>query len=96
MHEKRNEQPDFVDPALHPLKSLTAAEFAALGGSAVAFVRAISGQQLDRVISDVDFEMDETYQLVMSADGTPLLVADTEDAVREWLVDQNLGLVSVH
>ncbi|WDR02001.1 DUF1150 family protein [Devosia algicola] len=36
------------------------------------------------------------YQLVMSADGTPLLVTDTEDAVAEWLDDKNLGLVLVH
>ncbi|WDR07135.1 DUF1150 family protein [Devosia rhodophyticola] len=95
MYEKRSEQPEAVDPN-HPLKMLTAAEFAALGGDAVAFVRAISGHELDMIVQDVDFIADELYQLVMSADGTPLLVTDTEDSVAEWLDDKNLGLVSVH
>jgi hypothetical protein len=32
----------------------------------------------------------------MSADGTPLLVTDTEDALVEWLGDKNLGLATLH
>lgn len=96
MYEKRSIQPDPIDPVLHPLKSLTAAEFAALGGNAVAFVRAIKGAELDILVEDVDFEPQETYQLVMSADGTPLLVADSQDAVVDWLEGKDLGLVSVH
>jgi hypothetical protein len=32
----------------------------------------------------------------MSADGTPLLVTDTADAVADWLGDKNLGLATVH
>ncbi|MEO5805543.1 DUF1150 family protein [Devosia sp.] len=96
MYEKRSEQPEAVETAIHPLKSLTAEEFAALGGSAVAFVRPITGKALDAIINDADFEADEVYQLVMSADGTPLLVTDTEDAIADWFGDMDLGLVSLH
>lgn len=95
MIEKRNEE--FTTPAgVNPLKSLTAAQFAALGGSAVAFIRPISGSALSEMIDEADFDENVTYQLVMSADGTPLLVADTADTVTEWLSDKNVGLVSLH
>ena len=80
----------------HPLKLLTAEQFAALGGDAVAYIKSVSGSQLSGMISEAEFETTAEYQLVMSADGTPLMVADTEDAVAEWLVDQNLGLATLH
>lgn len=96
MYEKRNAQPDAADAASNPLKAMTAEEFAALGGSAVAFVRTMSGGELDEMIEDAEFDADELYQLVMSADGTPLLVTDSEDTVSEYFTDRNMGLVSVH
>jgi hypothetical protein len=80
----------------NPLRQLTAAQFAALGGSAVAFVRPMRGDDLSAMIGEGEFNDEETYQLVMSADGTPLLVADTPDAVHEWLGDRPVGLVSLH
>jgi hypothetical protein len=33
---------------------------------------------------------------VVSADGQPLLVADSQEAVAEWLSDKNLGIVALH
>jgi hypothetical protein len=38
----------------------------------------------------------EDYQIVVSADGSPLLVADSTEAVEEWLSDKNLGIVALH
>jgi hypothetical protein len=95
MYEKRNEQAA-TDAHPHPLKTLTQAQFAALGGNAVAYVRPIMGDVLSAMITDAQFDEDEVYQLVMSADGTPLLVTDTADAVAEWLGDKNLGLATLH
>lgn len=92
MYDKSHAQP----AAAHSLKALTAEEFAALGGSAVGFVRTMSGIELDEMIEDAEFQADEVYQLVMSADGTPLLVTDSEDTVAEYFTDRNMGLVSVH
>ena len=95
MYEKRNEELT-ADALTHPLKLLTEAQFAALGGDAVAYVRPISGAILGTMIHDAEFEPQGDYQLVMSADGTPLLVTDTEDGVLDWLGDKNLGLATLH
>ena len=81
----------------NPLRHLTAAQFMALGGSAVVFVRSIKGAKLSEFMDDVADEAAETdFQLVVSADGQPLLVADTPEAVTEWLSDKNLGIVALH
>jgi hypothetical protein len=95
MYERRNSEAA-ADATIHPLKSLTRAQFAALGGDAVAYVRPVSGAILATMIENTPFELDVDYQLVMSADGTPLLVTDTEDAVLDWLGDKNLGLATLH
>ena len=95
MYEKRNEQAEAGVP-IHPLKSLTREQFAALGGDAVAYVRPVVGFLLAAIIEDTDFEPNEIYQLVMSADGTPLLVTDTAEAVNDWLGDKNLGVATLH
>ena len=95
MYEKRNDEAA-AEALIHPLKSLTKAQFAALGGDAVAYVRPVRGAILSMMIQEAEFDATTEYQLVMSADGTPLLVTDTEDAVAEWLGDKNLGLATLH
>ena len=93
MMDKRNEAA--VDIA-NPLKDMTRAQFAALGGDAVAYIKAVDGVLLTGLIEDAEFDAATLYHLVMSADGTPLMVADTKDAVSEWLGDQNIGLATLH
>ena len=95
MYEKRD-NPAAAEMLIHPLKSLTRAQFAALGGNAVAYVRPVSGALLSMMIDEAQFEPEEQYHVLMSADGTPLLVTDTEDALMEWLGDKNLGLATLH
>jgi hypothetical protein len=95
MFEKRNDEAA-AEKLIHPLKSLTRAQFAALGGDAVAYMRPVSGEILSTMIHDAEFDAATEYQLLMSADGTPLLVADTEDAVADWLGDKDLGLATLH
>lgn len=95
MYEKRNDQAA-GDHVIHPLKSLTLAQFAALGGNAVAYTRAVSGAVLGEMIEDATFEPEGEYQLVMSADGTPLLVTDTAEGVTDWLEESSLGLATLH
>jgi hypothetical protein len=94
MMDKRNSE-DAIDAA-NPLKHLTRAQFAALGGDAVAYVKPVSGLVLATMIHDAQFDGLTQYQLVMSADGTPLMVADTAEAVTEWLTDQNIGVATLH
>lgn len=93
MMDKRS---DAAMDAANPLKDMTRAQFAALGGDAVAFIKAVDGILLSGLIEDAEFDASTVYHLVMSADGTPLMVADTQAAVTEWLGDQNIGLATLH
>ena len=95
MYEKRSDEAA-ADQVIHPLKDLTRAQFAALGGNAVAYLRPVTGAVLGTLIQDAEFDATAEYQLLMSADGTPLLVTDTEDAVDEWLGETTLGLATLH
>ena len=81
----------------NPLRHLTPAQFMALGGNAVVYVRSIKGRQLAEMMVDPDVsDEDEEFQIVVSADGSPLLVADSDEAVEDWLSDKNLGIVALH
>ena len=95
MYEKRNDQAT-RDHVIHPLKSLTRAQFAALGGNAVAYMRPVSGAELGEMIADASFEPEGEYQLLMSADGKPLLVTDSTESVTDWLEESSLGLATLH
>jgi hypothetical protein len=92
MMDKRNDAAE----SANPLKDMTRAQFAALGGDAVAYIKAVDGVLLSGLIEDAEFDASTLYHLVMSADGTPLMVADTQSAVTEWLGDQNIGVATLH
>ncbi|MBJ7577315.1 DUF1150 family protein [Devosia sp. MC532] len=94
MMDKSNS--DLHADELNPLKHLTRAQFAALGGDAVAYIKAVPGALLTTLIEEGHFDAAGEYHLVMSADGTPLMVADTTEAVAEWLSDQRIGVATLH
>jgi hypothetical protein len=84
----------------NPLRHLTPAQFMALGGNAVVYVRPIKGKKLTEMMDDEDgfaeTGEDQEFQLVVSADGSPLLVADSPEAVEDWLSERNYGIVALH
>ena len=80
----------------NPLRDLTPAQFMALGGNAVVYVKPIKGDQLAELMKEPQFDVDEDFHLVVSADGSPLMVGDTHEAVAEWLSDKNYGIVALH
>ncbi|MDO8358615.1 MAG: DUF1150 family protein [Devosia sp.] len=80
----------------NPLRHLTPAQFMALGGNAVVYVRPIKGKKLSEMMVEPDFSDDEDFHIVVSADGSPLLVADSEEAVADGLSDKNYGIVALH
>ena len=90
------ERPDDTVRAAHPLRDLTPAQFMALGGNAVVYVKPIAGAQLAEMMGQPDLAEDNEFQLVVSADGSPLLIADSPEAVAEWLSDKNYGIVTLH
>jgi hypothetical protein len=97
MHD-RSENPEAETfNGSNPLKHLTPAQFMALGGNAVVYVRPISGAALSSMMIDgTDVAPDALFQLVVSADGSPLMVGDSEEAVADWLSERSYGVVSLH
>jgi hypothetical protein len=94
MYDKSNDLP--AEDAVHPLKALTPAEFMALGGKAVVYVKPMTGDAIGKMTGNTDFSGEDEFHLVVSADGSALLIADSEDAVVEWLSDKNFGVVALH
>jgi hypothetical protein len=96
--QDRPEDPEVTAfDAANPLKHLTAAQFMALGGNAVVYVRPISGAALsEMMVGDDPVADDAEFQLVVSADGSPLMVGDSKEAVADWLAERNYGVVSLH
>lgn len=91
MQQRRDENlPD------NPLRHLTPAQFMALGGNAVVYVKPMRGTALAEMMGQPDLAEEDEFQLVVSADGSPLLIADSREAVREWLEDKNFGIVALH
>ena len=84
------------EPIHNPLRDLSAEQFQALGGNAVVYVKHLRGDALGNVLPGSEFVDDEDYHLVVSADGQPLMIGDSEEAVEEWLQNQPFGIVSLH
>jgi hypothetical protein len=82
---------------VHPLKAMSAPDFAALGGNQTVFVRSISAGQLSAFIPEANtMPEDAIFQLIMAADGAPMLVADNPDAVADWLAENDVIQVMRH
>ena len=80
----------------NPLRNLSAEQFQALGGNAVVYVKHVKGDALGNVLPGADLADSEDYHLVVSADGQPLMIGDSEEAVAEWLQGQPFGIVTLH
>ena len=84
-------------PGIHPLKGLTQAEFAALGAHQVVFEREINAERLTQLLPGAEIQSESSvFYLIVAADGSPILVTDSYDAVEDWLDDADVDLVAVH
>ena len=82
-----------------PVSPLTLAEFAALGQGQVAYVRPIRSEDVARVFPQADAgELKSGLQLfaLLSADGSPILLADSHDTATANAWAHDLKAVSVH
>lgn len=100
MHDKRSDEPQDAKagiPPVNPLKTLSAAEFAALGANHVVFVRPITGRDLAAMMPSAAMVADEAeFAMIMSADGSPLLVTDSDEGVDQWLDEHGVEVATVH
>lgn len=99
MHDKPTHRStgDTNLPPVNPLKLLSPAEFAALGVHSVVFARAIDASDLSDLLPQAEVHPDAgALILLMSADGTPIMVTDSRDALDDWLQEQPVSLAAVH
>jgi hypothetical protein len=82
--------------AHNPLKDLTPDQFMALGGNAVVYVKQVKGSSLEDLIPGAEFEDEDDFHVVISAQGAPLMIGDSEEAVVEWLSNKPFGIVALH
>lgn len=90
MHQNREQNFD------NPLRNLTAAQFMALGGNAVVYVKHVKGSDMGPILPGAEFDDQSDFHIVVSADGQPLMVGDSQEAVAEWLSDKSFGIVALH
>ena len=83
-------------PFDNPLRNLTPAQFMALGGNAVVYVKHVKGADMGPILPDSEFTDESDFHIVVSADGSPLMVGDSVEAVEEWLSDKSFGIVTLH
>ena len=94
--DKAPEQEAFNNNA-HPLRYLSADEFAALGGDNTVFVRTISAKQLAEFLPEAKSMPDDVqFQLIMGADGAPILITDSQTALADWFENNDFSQVQRH
>jgi len=99
MQDKPTHKPENAGTVFgaNPLRYLSAEQFAALGLESVVFSRLIDGAALVRLLPDANIDGEGgPFILVMSADGRPILVTDSQDSLEAWLEDQPVSLAEVH
>ncbi len=69
----------------HPLRGISEKDFIDLGVGHVVFVRSISVRELRAFVPEAEAMPDDLqFQMIVGANGTPVLIADNSEAVNEW------------
>ena len=80
-----------------PLKALTAAQFAALGAGDIVFWKQMDAGELAEFITQAAMApAEQRLELLMSADGAPVLIADSEEAIMDWIDGHEVQLATLH
>jgi hypothetical protein len=98
---KANEKRAFTEAPLgseaEPLKILTPAEFAALGAGDIVFWRQMPAGELAGFIPQAGMAPShQVLELLMSADGAPVLIADSREAILDWIEGHEVHLATLH
>jgi len=79
------------------LRLMSDEEFAALGAETIVFARPISVADLAQFVPQAKIApVDAMLQMVVAADGAPVLVTDNDEAISDWLEDHSVTLVQRH
>ena len=83
--------------AAEPLRVMTEAQFAALGAGDVVFWRQMSAGDLAHFIPQAGMAPEgQVLELLVSADGAPVMVADSREAILEWIDGHEVRLATLH
>ncbi len=78
-------------------RQLSSEAFAMLGGSRVAYVKAIRSEDVPRIYPQAPhLEPGLALFALHAADGTPILITDSREAAIAGAASQDLDAVSVH
>ncbi|MCD7058561.1 DUF1150 family protein [Pelagibacterium xiamenense] len=95
--EKRTFDDTRLGRAAEPLKFLTAEQFAALGAGDIVFWRRMNAGDLAEFVPQAGAApAEQELELLMSADGAPVLIADTREAVQDWIDGHEVTLATLH
>lgn len=84
-------------PFVDPLRQLSAEQFAALGAQSVVYVRQIDASALGVLMPDSGINPHAgMLSLLVSADGTPVMVTDNLQALHDWIDEREVSLATVH
>lgn len=77
--------------------AITAAELAGLGGGKLAYVKTMRSEEINRLFPQApDLEPGLKLFALLGADGTPILVTDSEEAAIANAWENELETVSLH
>lgn len=77
--------------------AITTAELAGLGGGKLAYVKTMQSDEINRLFPQApDLEPGLKLFALLSADGTPILVTDSEEAAIANAWENELETVSLH
>lgn len=98
---KANDKRVFTDAPLgraaEPLKILTADQFAALGAGDIVFWRQMNAGDLAEFVPQASMApAEQMLELLVSADGVPVLIADSRDAIQDWIDGHEVGVATLH
>lgn len=83
--------------ANNALKSISTEDFAALGADRIVFARALTGEKLGELFPEAAAAVpNDSFNLLMTAGGVPVLVTDSDEAIADWLEQHEVTLVQRH
>lgn len=86
-----------IPPTGELSRAMSAQEFAALGADSIVFRRPITGAELAAFVPQARIAPDDAvFSMIMAADGAPVLVTDNDEAIAEWLDENEVTLVTRH
>lgn len=84
-------------PALAPAPERTAEALAAMGNGEVAYIKAFRAGDMKQMFPQIaDLHNSVQLYALFSHDGTPLMIADSRDAIVNGAWNHDLGIAVVH